>query len=599
MPYIFSPLALTAHWSGLAALVLVTLTLNGCAGLAPAVEEPGEAKPVEAGLAEKPSVASVAVPPASTGFEPGTLFRLLSAEFGIRRGESAMAVKNYLDIAKETRDAGVAERATRMAVYARDERSGLEASQLWMRLADTLDAHRVHSALLVRAGKIDPAIKELLVIVRRFGDGKGKGYDIVADVLSRERNKERRVELMEKIVAHDADNLRARSALAQVAARSGQVDKATRLLADIHAAEPDNSRYGAFYASLLRSQGKVEEALEILSSQLAKRSEATQADADGQELRLVYARFLVDAKRYEQARTEFEWLTIAAPERADVRYALGLLLLQTNHHEEAREHFTKLVSLRERLLEANFYLGQIAEAQDDDEVAIRHYRRVDRAEQYIDAQVRVAAIYAKTDRMDRARQHLGAVRRGSERDDIRLYRAEAELLARHERFDDAITVYDGALLSHPQNTDLLYSRAMMASRVDKFDILERDLRAILSREPNNADALNALGYTLADRDLRLEEAHDLIRRALVLKPKDHYIIDSLGWVLYRMGRLEEAVQQLRKAMELRPDAEVAAHLGEVLWVSGRQAEARQIWDTALETTPEDKRLLETIDRLSK
>ena len=200
------------------------------------------------------------------------------------------------------------------------------------------------------------------------------------------------------------------------------------------------------------------------------------------------------------------------------------------------------------------------------------------------------------DRVAEARAHLHGLRGSNLREAIRIYRAEAEILMRLERFEEAMEVYDLSLNEFPQDTDLLYARAMLAEKLDRIGLLESDLTNILSREPNNADALNALGYTLADRTDRLDEAYVLIKRAFDLKPDDHYVVDSLGWVLYRMGRHQEAVAQLRRAMEINPDPEIAAHLGEVLWAMGNRDEARTVWETALQTTPDDKRLLDVKKR---
>jgi len=193
---------------------------------------------------------------------------------------------------------------------------------------------------------------------------------------------------------------------------------------------------------------------------------------------------------------------------------------------------------------------------------------------------------------------LHGIQTRNRKERVRLTRAEAEILRRNKKLETALTVYDKALKEFT-DTDLLYARAMLAARMDKLDIMERDIREILSREPDNADALNALGYTLADRTKRYTEAHALIKRAYELKPDDHYIVDSLGWVLYRMGRNEEALKLLRRAMEIKSDPEIAAHLGEVLWVTGGTTEARDVWNSALKLQPEDKRLLDVIKRFSK
>jgi len=204
---------------------------------------------------------------------------------------------------------------------------------------------------------------------------------------------------------------------------------------------------------------------------------------------------------------------------------------------------------------------------------------------------------AKQGKVDEARKHVRSIRtQGAEQQNL-LIQAEGELLIEEKRYDDAIAVYDEAL-ENQYNADLLYARAMLAEKMDRLDILERDLRIIIDKEPNHAQALNALGYTLADRTGRYEEAYEFIKQALDLNPNDFYILDSMGWVLYRLGRLEESIEYLNKALNARNDPEIAAHLGEVLWVKGERDAAKEIWGTALQETPEDTRLLNVIKRFN-
>ena len=210
-----------------------------------------------------------------------------------------------------------------------------------------------------------------------------------------------------------------------------------------------------------------------------------------------------------------------------------------------------------------------------------------------------AVLLAESGRLVQARAHLHGLRADNSQQAIRIYRAEAEILTKRKDLAEAMEVYNGALADYPQDTDLLYSRAMLAEKMDNIEQLERDLRAILAREPNNADALNALGYTLADRTDRYAEAYELVKRAYELKPDDHYVIDSMGWTLYRMGRHQEALMHLRRAMELNGDPEIAAHLGEVLWMTGDKEGAMEIWDTALQSTPDDPRLLDVKKRFEQ
>ena len=346
-----------------------------------------------------------------------------------------------------------------------------------------------------------------------------------------------------------------------------------------------------YYARVLQSQGKTAEALQVLSAALER-------SPDVKTLRITYARLLVDAKRYEEAREQFGQLVSSDTDNADIRYGLALLLLQTNHPEDARTHLQHLVEQGKRTHAAHYYLGQIAETQKDIEAAMAAYRQVDRGQHALNAQVRVAVLLAQQDKIPEARQHLHALSRRNAQESVRLFLAEAEILTDATDLEGAMGIYDLALRDHPGNSDLLYARAMLAAKLDNLEVLERDLREILANEPNNADALNALGYTLADQTDRYEEALELVQKALQLKPDNYYILDSMGWVLYRLGRIPEAIDHLRRALAIQHDPEVAAHLGEVLWVAGEREAAQEVWNAALESTPDDKRLLDVIKRFS-
>jgi tetratricopeptide (TPR) repeat protein len=217
---------------------------------------------------------------------------------------------------------------------------------------------------------------------------------------------------------------------------------------------------------------------------------------------------------------------------------------------------------------------------------------------YFGAQMRIALVKAVKGRADEAIAFLDKVVPEDDEQRFSLARAKGEILTDKNRYADAMQVYDAALAKGEFHSDLLYTRAMLAERMGRVDVLEKDLRTILAREPDNAQALNALGYTLADSTQRYDEALTLISRALELSPKDFYVLDSMGWVLYRLGRFDEAIGYLHKAREMRNDPEVAAHLGEVLWAKGDRDAARKTWDAALRTTPTDKKLLEVIKRLA-
>jgi tetratricopeptide (TPR) repeat protein len=547
--------------------------------------EPGNVSPgkVDAGTPATSLTASAPV-------DVDAMYKVLVAEFAGRRGQLGLALSNYLDVARRTGNPALAERAVRIAVYARDQEQGLEAARLWAATAEpNHEARQVYGALLVRGGRLEEAKEVLGRLVAELVATDPDVFTRMANIMAREKSRTASVTVMEALVADYPDNATAQFAFAQLLARFGEFIKALSALEAARRVDPGSESAAVFHAQVLQRQNKKPSAIEVLAGFL-------EGYPDSNNARLAYARLLVDAKRYAEARTEFQTLAEAAPENTDITYALGLLLLQTNDLKESEVQFRKLTDVPDRRHTAWFYIGQIAENSEDIPGALEAYRHVDRGEHHVNAQIRTAALMAGEGQVAEARQHLHALRGRNRTESVRIYRAEAEILARRELLEDAMGVYDNALVEFAKDSGLLYARAMLAVRLDRIDRVEADLRDVLSREPDNADALNALGYTLADRTERYQEAHDLIKRAYELKPDNHYIVDSLGWVLYRLGRLDEAIKHLRRAMELNPDPEVAAHLGEVLWVAGDKEGAKEVWNTALKEQPEDKRLLEVIKR---
>ena len=571
--------ALSRHVVGVTLTLVAILVASGCASVAqtgtPTVSTSGDSASSE-GVRE---------------FEKDDLYRLLVAEIAAQRGELDLAVDNYLVVAERSRDAGVAERAVRQAMYTGNEAKSLKAARLWTQIApDDPTARQVFGALLMRVGQTDRAVEQFEQLLSH-NEGE-EGFDMMSELLSRERDRDTAYLTMGRLAQNRTTNPHALYAYARMAARAGELDRAAETLEDLLAIDPEHERGAVFYARVLQQKGNISEALDSLSATLEKKPES-------KAVRMTFARLLVDARRYEAARDQFEILTEVAPDDTDVRYALGLLLLQTNRYEEARVHFEKLIVTSELRGVAYYYLGQISERVQEPLRALEYYRRVDRSEHYLDAQIRVSIILADEGDVDEARAHLHSIIRRNPQQDVQIYRAEAEILVKIDRPLDAMSVYDQALAEHNDDIDLLYARAMLAEKLDRLDILETDLRRVLATDPNNSDALNALGFTLADRTERFDEAIGLIQRAIDLRPDDFYIIDSMGWVLYRVGRHAEALEHLRRAYELSEDAEVAAHLGEVLWVSGDRAAAREVWETALKTTPEDEKLLEVIERFAR
>lgn len=568
------------------------LLVVGCAALGPVAAPGSEAMQAADGPAA-PAAPGLESPAAAPPSQPSDslVYKVLLAEIAGHRDRLDLAVSNYLEVARQTRDPRIAERATRIALYARDDAGALEAARIWADVAPTgHEAHRVLTGLYLKMGRVDDAVVELKGLFQALNATPAQSYALLVELLSRERDDRLAFAVMDRfIVGHETD-VAAQLAVAHLAVRRGDAARATAILERVLALDPDDQTAVLLHTQVLQSQGRSEEALAGLGEAVARRPEDT-------GLRVAYARLLVAAKRYDDALREFRDVVSRNPENTEARYAMALLLLQTEQLEEAGRELRLIADAKgPRQVSARFYLGQIAETLERNEEAIDWYRQVDQGEHFLDAQVRYGVLLARQGRLDDARAHLQSVDVPGGHGQVRLYLVEAEILSDAGRYEDAMAIHDLALSEYPEDADLLYARAMLAEKMNRLDLLERDLRAILAKDPNHAQALNALGYTLADRTDRFAEAYDLIKRALDQRPDDYYILDSMGWVLYRMGRHPEALEHLQRARSLNDDPEIAAHLGEVLWVTGDREGARAVWRDALQRRPGDERVTEVMNR---
>ncbi len=539
----------------------------------------------------------VAPPPAAVAptpfeYENDPLYRLLMAEFAGQRGHLDVAVKNYVALAQEMHDAGLAQRATRIAVFARDDAAALTAAKVWVELEpDDMDARQILAAMYVRDGNAADALKHLEYVLAHDEGAAGSRLRMIASLLGREEDRATALDVMTTLVEKAGDDTDALQAYALLAIRAEELDRARNAMSRIAQKGELSSNIAMAYLAVLQKQDKLSEALSWLEDMLAKNPKQF-------GLRLIYARLLADENRYEEARLQFTLLAKDEPDNTDIIFALGLLNLQANRADDAVVNFQQLIKLDTRVDEAHFYLGQVEEARKKPDAAIKHYRAVEGGSNYFAAQLRTALVMSGQGKIAEASRFLDDVTLERDEQVFELARAKGEILTEHGHLTEAMATYDKALAGDVYHSDLLYTRAMLAEKMGRIEVLEHDLRKIIEREPENAQALNALGYTLADRTERYDEALGLIQKALTLSPKDFYILDSMGWALYRVGRLDEAADYLRRARELRNDPEVAAHLGEVLWVKGDRDAAREVWNTALKDTPNDQRLLDVIKRLT-
>ena len=564
------------------ALLLALVLLSGCQALAPTSPDDSSAAEDVTSVPEKPTVYS--------SFSEETLYSLLSAELAGQRNRLDIALDNYVTQAINTQDPGISERAFRIAEYLGADQAALDTSLIWAKNApDDLEAQRAAAIQLARNGRYD----ESMVYMERVLQAKGDTHFDFLALSAVETDAETRAGLQksfDSLLVKHPDNGQLIFGKALLMQQDGDAEGALKLL---EKNPPQNGEVAPVLlrARLLQSLNRGNEALPLLQKSIRQYP-------DDKRLGLTYARTLVEQNRMAEAKVQFASLVEQYPEDDELRFSLALVCLEGKAWDEAEGYLEELIERDSHVDSAHLNLGRIAEERNDPETALTQYALVGPGNDYLPAQLRQADILISHGRGAEASKKLAAARDAQPDFAIQLYLIEAETLSANNQTDRAWNVLQQALKQYPDDMNLLYSRAMLAEKRNNLEQMERDLRAIIKREPDNAMALNALGYTLSDRTTRYAEAKALIQQAYDLNPDDPAVLDSLGWVNFRLGNLDEAERLLRQALERFPDQEVAAHLGEVLWANGKQREAKKIWGTFLKENPDSPTLRKTILRLT-
>jgi tetratricopeptide (TPR) repeat protein len=570
-------------------VLLTCAALGACAQKPrpdPQAPEVGESKPRV--VVKKPEPRQPTLPNVELSEE--LLFQMMLAEVAMQRGQAHIAVQSYLELARATRDPRVAQRATEVAWNARFTSAALEAAGIWLQ-ADpgSQQARQIIAALLVNQSQLGEAQPHLEKWLAADRDNVGASFLQLNSLLARHKDKNAVFELMRALAVPYSDVPEARLAVAQAA---WSADQQQASLDEARAAlklRPEWEIAALFVAQVLQRRSE-EEAVRYLAEYLENHPKA-------RDVRLNYARLLVGVKKYPEARRQFEVLVAEYPQNADVSMAVALLAIQAADYDAAETQLKRVLELNYKDPDvARYYLGQLNEERKRFDEALQWYSKVAQGEQYINAQSRYAGILAKQGRLPEARKHLQQATAQNNQQRVQLTQAEAQLLREASQYQAAYELLGQALETMPNYPDLLYDHAMAAEKVDRLDVLEGNLKQLIKLRPDHAHAYNALGYTFADRNERIEEAYSLIQTALKLAPEDPFIMDSMGWVLYRMGRNAEGLDYLQRAFKQRPDPEIAAHLGEVLWVMGQRDEARKIWNDSLKEHPANEVLQGTVKR---
>ncbi|HUR42456.1 MAG TPA: tetratricopeptide repeat protein [Verrucomicrobiae bacterium] len=523
--------------------------------------------------------------------EANAQYHVMVGELAALRQQPELAATEFLKALDALPDPALAMRAASLALSARNEPLALKAARRWQQLApDEMDPREAVARLALRAGDRKEALTQCEAIIKNHPGGPEDGFRQAAQVLAQEGSKkEDALAIMEQLRKPHPNLAGAWHAQALLSLRFGQLDVAESAAREALKLKPGARESLLLLAGIQVKKGDVAAADRSIAELLK--------GGDEVELRMGYARLLLEAEQQEAGRAQFEQVLKVKPDSTEARYALGLLALEQQKLDEAEPHFKALLESDELRQRAAYYLGRIEEVRNRPAQALEWYQQVTEGEQAIDALTRRAVVLGKLGRINEARTLMAQMRRELPMFGQRFFLAEGELLLEVNAGPEALALYRQALKEIPDDPDLLYGRSLVHERLRNVPEAEADLRRILAKDKNDARAMNALGYMLVVHTSRLDEARSLITRALEITPDDAAVIDSLGWIEYRLGKVKEARTLLERAFGKVPDPEIAAHLGEVLWVLGEKERARSIWEAALTRDPEHRVLKETMERL--
>ncbi|WP_133650063.1 tetratricopeptide repeat protein [Paraburkholderia flava] len=523
------------------------------------------------------------------------VFQVLAAEVALQRGQAAPAYQTYLALARDTHDPRMAQRATEIALAAQSPSDALAAVQLWQQYAPSSErAAQLDASLLVLSGKPDDASPLLARELARIpADNRGNGILALQLLLSRGPNRVGGLHVLQDLLKNDMNRPEAQMALARQQILADDAPGARKSLEQALTLKPDY-----LPAALALTQMGPDERKEGT----AAIEKYVQQNPKSHDARLALAQVYLASDRLDDAQKQFEVMHKDNPNDLTPLMALGLIKIQQKKPAEAQTWLTQYAQKAEATPgadagQAYIYLAQLSLEQKDEAGAANWLDKITPAsQQYVPAQITRAQLLEKQGKPDDARKLLANIKAPDPRDQALIARTDAAVLFDTKHYPEAEARLAQATADYPDDPDLTYDYAMAAEKNGHYEIMEGQLRKLIRSQPDNPQAYNALGYSLADRNQRLQEADRLVEKASALAPNDAFIMDSVGWVKYRLGNTADAVKLLRKAYELQPNAEIGAHLGEVLWKSGDQDQARAAWREARKLEPDNDTLVNTLKR---
>ena len=526
-------------------------------------------------------------------FTEDQLYQAIISELGAQRGQLEDAGENYFDLAIETRDLSIIRRAVQFASVIGDTNALMQLGLLWSEIEpDNAQPHLLLSFQFLENGNFDQALSHMARVIDLGGEMDFSALAARTDQLS-PRSRSVLIENLRQLTREFSDQESIRLALVQLLAQNREFENALRelsLLAELSDLSPTIVQ---LQAQVLQSMNDNNQALNVL------RKGVREFEND-KPLRRAYARLLIQNEEYEEAKEQFQFIMEQDTQDWETLYSVALLDLEMQNFDSAAQAFVRLIGVDHRSDDSQYYLGYIYEKQEDYERAIENYRLVRiGTNNFLAAQQQATRFSIQLGKIDEAHQWLMTLSGGQPRLEIFFNTIESNLLIQNGYAGEAKELLDIALNKYPNESELLFARVLYYDSQKDMAGSEADLRQIIRMKPEESQALNHLGYMLADQTTRYKEALELIERAIRISPDDPAIIDSLAWAQYKLGRYEEALVNLRRAFAAFPDHEVASHLGEVLWMLDRKEEAIQVWEEALEVTPNSELIEEAMERLQR
>lgn len=518
------------------------------------------------------------------------LYDLLLAELALQRGHYKLAFDKYYVSAKTTRDSRLAKKATRVSLFAKNEQQTFQSVKLWYELEpDNADVQQILASSLIKRRQDDEAIVYLQKVVNLSVDFDD-GITRVVNILDTIKKQHRVINIYTQVSRAYKEKLIVKLYWAKIFLKYEDFKKAENYLEQIFNVQADYFKALVVQVELFKKQKKNQQAIQALYKILNN-------SPDNISLRLELSRLLVAAKSYEKGLQQVKILSKKmVPE---VLFAISLLSIEMDQLDLARGYLERLYHYKLYAHEAAYFIAQLEAGRKNYAQAEHWFKKVQHGKYAFEAYLGLIAVYSQQQKTDRALQLLEHSRANNSKQSIDVLQIKAEVYANAKQYKTAYDIYTEALKLAPGNSDLRYGRAMLAEKFDRIDLLEKDLLTIIDANPKDNQALNALGYTLTEKTVRYQEAYQYIERALKINPEDVATLDSMGWILHKLNKNEEAEKYLRKAYEKDPDPEIAAHFGEVLWILGQTKEAKSIWKKALKKDPKHQILLSITTRYLK